>query len=114
MDGTGGSTGALRAVRAGESAADGMLGTGAGVGVLRPERVGSAAINDCAGSAGSLICATELRVGRGGKTGVLEDVWSDGLGAGARVGTAGEMFPKSGGFGTRMASRINRKSRPNS
>jgi len=100
-------------VRAGESAADGMVGAGAGVGVLRPERVGrsSATGDECAGSA---VCATELRVGRGGKTGVLEEAWSDAFGAGARVGTAGEMFPESGEFGTRSASRINRKSRPNS
>jgi hypothetical protein len=97
-------------VRAGESAAD---GTGVGV----SQRVGrsGAAGDECADSdAGSAICTTELRVGRGGKTGVLEEAWSDGFGAGARMGTAGEMFPESGGFGTRSASRINRKSRPNS
>lgn len=105
-------------MRAGESAADGMVGAGAGVGV--PQRVGGsgAAGDEFADSdASSAICTTELRVGRGGKTGVLEKAWSDAFGAGARMGTmgtAGEMFPESGGFGTRSASRINRKSRPNS
>lgn len=108
-------TGALRAVRDEESAVDGMVGVGVGVGV--PQRVdrSGAAGDDCAESdASSAICTTELRVGRGGKTGVLEEAWSDAFGAGARMGTAGEIFPESGGFGTRSASRINRKSRPNS
>lgn len=116
----GGGTGALRAVRAGESAADGMVGAGAGVGVLQRVGRSGAAGDECAESdAGSDICATELRVERRGKTGVLEEAWSDVLGAGARMGIAGEgiageMFSESGGFGTRSASRINRKSRPNS
>jgi hypothetical protein len=102
-------------VRAGESAADNMVCAGAGVGVL--QRVGrSCAVGDeCAESDnGSAICATEPRVGRRGKAGVMEEAWSDAFGTGARVGTAGEMFPESGGFGTRSASRIKRKSRPNS
>jgi hypothetical protein len=90
-----------------------MVGAGAGVGVL--QRVGGSGGDECADSdAGSAICATEVRVGRGGKTGVLEEAWSDAFGAGARMGIAGEMFSESGGFGTRSASRINRKSRPNS
>jgi hypothetical protein len=104
-------------VRAGESAADGMVGAGAGVGVLVLQRVGrsGAAGDECADSdVGSAIWATELRVGRVGKTGVFKEAWSDAFGAGARMGTVGEMFPESGGFGTRRASRINLKSRPNS
>lgn len=104
-------------MRDGESVADGMIGAGAGVGVLLPERVGrsGAAVDECADSnSGSAICATELRVGRGGKPGVLEEAWRDAFGAEARTGTAGEMFPESSGFGTRSASRINLKSRPNS
>lgn len=52
-----------------------------------------------------------LRMGRGGKTGTLE-VETVVLGAEARMGTGGGTF--STGFGTRSASRINRKSRPNS
>ncbi len=104
--------GVLRAVRTGESAVDGVVGAGAGVGMLRPERVGrsGATGDECAEPAS---CATELYVGRGGKTGVLEDAW-DAFGAGARTGTCGGMFPASAGIGTRSASRINRKSRPNS
>lgn len=94
-----------------------MVGAGAGVGVLVLQRVGRSgtAGDECADSdASSATWATELRVGRGGKTGVFKEAWSDTFGAGARVGTVGEMFPESGGFGTRRASRINRKSRPNS
>ncbi len=102
-------------MRAGESAADGMVGAGAGVGVLQRVGRSGAAGDECADSdTGSAIWATELRVGRGGRTGVFEEAWSDAFGAVARMGTAGEMFPESGGFGTRRASRINRKSRPNS
>jgi hypothetical protein len=92
-----------------------MVGAGAGVGVLQRVGGSGAAGDECADSdAGSAICTTEVRVGRGGKTGVLEEAWSDAFGTGARMGIAGEMFPESGGFGTRSASRINRKSRPNS
>ena len=102
-------------MRAGESAADGMVGAGAGVGVLQRVGRSGAAGDECADSdVGSAICATELRVGRGGKTGVLEEAWSDAFVAGAKMGTAGEVFSESGGFGTRSVSRINRKSRPNS
>ena len=102
-------------MRAGESAVDGMVGAGAGVGVFQRVGTSGAAGDECADSdAGSAIWIIELRVGRGGKTGVFEEVWSDAFGAGARMGMAGEMFPESGGFGTRRASRINRKSRPNS
>jgi hypothetical protein len=102
-------------VRAGEPAADGMVGAGAGVGVLQRVGRSSAAGDECADSdAGSAICATELRVGRRGKAGVLEEAWSDAFDAGARMGTDEEMFPESGGFGTRSMSRMNRKSRPNS
>jgi hypothetical protein len=102
-------------VRAGESAADGMVDAGASVGVLqRAGRSGAAGDVRADSDTGSAICATELRVGRGGKTGVLEETLSDAFVAGARMGTAGEMFSESGGFGTRSVSRINRKSRPNS
>jgi hypothetical protein len=72
VDGTGGGIGVLRAFRAGESATDGIVGTGAGVGV--PKRVGrsGAAGDECVDSdASSATCTTELRAGRGGKTGVL-------------------------------------------
>ena len=97
-------------MRAGESAAVSVVAPGVGV----PQRVGkSGAAGDDSDDAGSAICTTELRV-RGGKTGVLEGAWNNVFGAGARTGTTGEMFPDSGGFGTRSASRIKRKSRPNS
>jgi hypothetical protein len=62
-------------VRPGESV-EGIVGAGAGVGVVRPERVSKsgAAGDECADSdASSAICAIEVRVGRGGKTGVLEE-----------------------------------------
>ena len=103
-------------MRAGESAADGVVGAGAGVGVLR--RVGRSGVTGderAESDAGSAICATtELRMERGGKAGILEEAWSGAFGSGARMGSDGEMFPESGGFGTRSVSRINRKSRPNS
>jgi len=47
---------------------------GAGVGVLqRVGRSGAAGDERADSDAGSVICATELRVGRGGKTDVLEE-----------------------------------------
>lgn len=112
----------MRVVRTGESDIEGVAGASAGVGVLRPERVGrsGAAGDDCADSyAGSPNAANELlRVGRGGKPGAftaLEEVaLNDVFGAGARMGVGGGTFSDSSGFGTRSASRINRKSRPNS
>jgi hypothetical protein len=116
-DGTGEGTGTWRVVRAGEFAVDGVVGA-AGAGVLRPERVGGsgAAGDEYANSyAGSAVGATELRVGRGGKLGALEEAaLNDVFGAGARIGIDGGMFSESSGFGTRSESRINRKSRPNS
>ena len=107
----------MRGARAGESAVEGIAGAGAGVGVLRPERVGR---SDNAGDEyadsypESAIGATELRVGRGGKPGALEEARRGGFGAEARMGTGGGTFSESCGFGTRSASRINRKSRPKS
>lgn len=109
----------MRVVRTGESDIDGVAGASAGVGVLRPERVGAAG-DDCADSyAGSPNAANELlRVGRGGKPGAftaLEEVaLNDVFGAGPMMGVGGGTFSDSSGFGTRSASRIYRKSRPNS
>jgi len=60
----------------------------------------------------STVGAVVLRVIRGGKRGGLEARAADVLGVGIRIGTGGGTF--SGGFGTRSASRINRKSRPKS
>ncbi len=112
-DGIGDGMGALRDARAGESV--GGVG-GATVGVLRPERVDKSATGpgggvDADSGACSSAAAAALRVARGGNLGALEAM-SDVVGAGARTGTGGGMF--SSGFGTRSASRINRKSRPNS
>lgn len=109
----------MRAVRAGESAVDGVAGAGPGVGVLRPERVGrsGAAGDECADSyAGSTKAAIELlRVGRGGNPGALEEAaLNDVFGAEVGIGIRGVTFSESSGFGTRSASRTNRKSRPNS
>ena len=102
---------ALRWRRAGRS--------GAGVdverGVLRPERVGSSGVR--AGDEKSMLPRTEsggagvLRADRGGKSAPLE-VGSDAFGAGARIGTCGVTVSR--GFGTRSASRMKRKSSPNS
>ena len=99
----------LRGMRAGRS------GTGADIGVFRSERVdssgvllGDATINlpsTCSGAAGV------LRAERGG-TSVPLTAGRDALGAGARIGTCGGTFSR--GFATRSASRIKRKSRPNS
>lgn len=102
---------ALRWRRAGRS------GAGAGVerGVLRPERVGSSGVR--AGDEKSMLPRTEsggagvLRADRGGKSAPLE-VGSDAFGAGARIGTCGATVSR--GFGTRSASRMKRKSSPNS
>ena len=102
---------ALRWRRAGRS------GAGAGVerGVLRPERVGSSGVR--AGDEKSMLPRTEsggagvLRADRGGKSAPLE-VGSDAFGAGARIGTCGVTVSR--GFGTRSASRMKRKSSPNS
>ena len=112
----------MRVVRTGESAIDGVAGAGTGVGVLRPKRVGGsgAAGDECADSyAGSPNAANVLlRVGRGGKPGAftaLEEVaLNDVFGAEEMMGVGGGTVSDSGGFGTRSASRINRKSRPNS
>ena len=102
---------ALRWRRAGRS--------GAGVdverGVFRPERVGSSGVR--AGDEKSMLPRTEsggagvLRADRGGKSAPLE-VGSDAFGAGARIGTCGVTVSR--GFGTRSASRMKRKSSPNS
>ena len=102
---------ALRWRRAGRS------GAGAGVerGVLRPERVGSSGVR--AGDEKSMLPRTEsggagvLRADRGGKSDPLE-VGSDAFGAGARIGTCGVTVSR--GFETRSASRMKRKSSPNS
>jgi hypothetical protein len=112
-DGTGDDMGALRDARAGESV--GSV-SGATVGVLDPERLDKSAAGpgggmDADSGACSYAGAAALRVARGGKLGASEAM-SDVVGAGARTGTGGGMF--SSGFGTRSASRINRKSRPNS
>ena len=95
----------------------GRPGAGAGVerGVLRPERVGSSGVR--AGDEKSMLPRTEsggagvLRADRGGKSAPLE-VGSDAFGAGARIGTCGVTVSR--GFGTRSASRMKRKSSPNS
>jgi hypothetical protein len=51
-----------------------MVGPGVGVGVLQREGRSCAAGDECVESdAGSATCTTELRVGRGGTTGVLEE-----------------------------------------
>jgi hypothetical protein len=107
-DATGEGTGAERGVRSGESV--GGVG-GAAAGVLRPERVGKSTAGPGDGSAACSAAGAVLRAVRGGKPGALE-ARTDELGAGARMGTGGGMF--SGGFGTRSALRINRKSRPKS
>ena len=102
---------ALRWRRAGRS------GAGAGVerGVLRPERVGSSGVR--AGDEKSMLPSTEsggagvLRADRGAMSDPLE-VGRDAFGAGARIGTCGATVSR--GFGTRSASRMKRKSSPNS
>lgn len=99
----------LRRVRVGRS------GANAESGVFRSEREDSSGV--MAGDDSSAIpragsgSAGVLRVERGG-TSVPLDVGCDALGAGARIGTFGGTFPT--GFGTRSASRMKRKSRPNS
>jgi hypothetical protein len=111
-DATGEGTGTVRGVRSGESV--GGVG-GAAAGVLRPERVGKSTAGPGGGVGdGSGTCSAAgavLRAVRGGKPGALE-ARTDELGAGAKMGTGGGTF--SGGFGTRSALRINRKSRPKS
>lgn len=59
-------------MRAGESTVDGKMGAGVGV-LQRVGRSGAAGDERADSDAGSVICATELRVGRGGKTDVLEE-----------------------------------------
>ena len=99
---------ALRWMRAGRSA-------GVERGVLRPERVDSSGV--LAGDEKSMLPRTEsggvgvLRADRRGMSVSLEE-GSDVFGAGARIGTCGGTFSR--GFGTRSASRMKRKSRPNS
>jgi hypothetical protein len=100
---------ALRWRRAGRS------GAGAERGVLRPDRVGSSGV--MAGDEYSILPSTDsggagvLRAERGGTSVPLEG-GSDAFGAGARIGTCGGTFSR--GFGTRSASKMKRKSRPNS
>jgi hypothetical protein len=99
----------LRRVRVGRS------GVGAESGVFRPERTGSSgvlpgddrSVVPSAASGGAGVPRAE-REG----TSVTLEVGSDALGAGARIGTCGGTF--SNGFGTRSASKMKRKSRPNS
>ncbi len=108
-EGAAAGAGALRRIRAGRS------GPGADSGVFRPERAGSSGVmagddtsaDPSSGSGGAGV----LRVEREG-TSVPLEVGSDALGAGARIGTCGGTFSR--GLGTRSASRMKRKSRPNS
>ena len=101
--------GALRRVRAGRS------GGSAEIGVFRPERTGSSGV--MAGDDRNAVPSTDsgsagvLRAERDG-TSVPLEVGSNALGAGARIGTNGVTSSK--GLGTRSASRMKRKSRPNS
>lgn len=117
--GKGDSGGSLRGVSEPAESGGGGGVDGAAVGELRPERVGKSGARSGGGAragtdsgAGSAAGPDILRVWRGGKLGALV-AGTDCLGAGARVGGSGE-GTFSGGLGTRSASRINRKSRPNS
>ena len=101
-------TEALRRIRAGRS------GIGVDTGVLRPERVDISGVR--AGDDTSIVPSADsggagVRAERGG-TSVPLEVGTDAFGAGARIGTCGGTFSR--GFGTRSASRMKRKSRPNS